>query len=48
VTARDNRLFIKAALLHYRAGIPWRSLPERFGDPIPHTLIDDRSGQPLF
>jgi transposase len=32
VTARDNRLFIKAVLYRYRAGIPWRDLPERFGD----------------
>ncbi|MGH8163719.1 MAG: IS5 family transposase [Rhodanobacteraceae bacterium] len=32
VTARDNRLFIEAVLYRYRAGIPWRDLPERFGD----------------
>jgi len=32
VTATDNRLFIEAVLYHYRAGIPWRDLPERFGD----------------
>ena len=32
VTARDNRLFVDAVLYHYRAGIPWRDLPERFGD----------------
>jgi transposase len=31
VTARDNRLFIEAVLYRYRAGIPWRDLPERFG-----------------
>ena len=31
-TARDNRLFVKAVLYRYRAGIPWRDLPERFGD----------------
>ena len=30
--ARDNRLFVEAVLYHYRAGIPWRDLPERFGD----------------
>ena len=30
--ARDNRLFIDAVLYRYRAGIPWRDLPERFGD----------------
>ena len=32
VTAEDNRLFLEAALFRYRAGIPWRDLPERFGD----------------
>ena len=31
-TARDNRLFVEAVLCRYRAGIPWRDLPERFGD----------------
>ena len=34
VTARDNRLFVEAVLYRYRAGIPWRDVPERFGDPI--------------
>ena len=34
VTARNNRLFVEAVLYRYRAGIPWRDLPERFGDPI--------------
>ena len=34
VTAKDNRLFVEAVLFRYRAGIPWRDLPERFGDPI--------------
>ena len=32
VTAADNRLFVEAVLYRYRAGIPWRDLPERFGD----------------
>ena len=32
VTAKDNRLFVEAILYRYRAGIPWRDLPERFGD----------------
>ena len=32
VTAKDNRLFVEAVLHRYRAGIPWRDLPERFGD----------------
>lgn len=31
-TAKDNRLFVDAILYRYRAGIPWRDLPERFGD----------------
>jgi transposase len=30
VTAKDNRLFVEAVLYRYRAGIPWRDLPERF------------------
>jgi len=32
VTAKDNRRFIEAVLYRYRAGIPWRDLPERFGN----------------
>ena len=32
VTAKDNRLFVDAVIYRYRAGIPWRDLPERFGD----------------
>jgi transposase len=31
-TAKDNRLFVEEVLYRYRAGIPWRDLPERFGD----------------
>jgi transposase len=30
--AENNRLFVEAVLYRYRAGIPWRDLPERFGD----------------
>jgi len=30
-TAADNRLFVDAVLYRYRAGLPWRDLPERFG-----------------
>lgn len=30
--AKNNRLFVEAVLYRYRAGIPWRDLPERFGD----------------
>ena len=38
VTAKDNRLFVEAVLYRYRAGIPWRDLPQRFGDfRIVHT-----------
>ena len=32
VTAKNNRLFVEAVLYRYRAGIPWRDLPTRFGD----------------
>ena len=32
VTAKDNRLFVEAVLFRYRAGLPWRDLPERFGE----------------
>ena len=31
-TAPDNRLFVEAVLFRFRAGVPWRDLPERFGD----------------
>ena len=31
-TARDNRFFVEAVLYRDRAAIPWRDLPERFGD----------------
>ena len=34
VSAADNRLFVEAVLYRYRAGIPWRDLPERFGDGV--------------
>jgi transposase len=30
VTTKDNRLFVEAVIYRYRAGIPWRDLPERF------------------
>jgi transposase len=32
VTAKDNRLFVEAVVYRYRTGMPWRDLPERFGD----------------
>jgi transposase len=31
-TAKDNRLFVEAVIYRYRAGIPWRDLPARFGE----------------
>ena len=31
-TAPDNRLFVDAVIYRYRTGIPWRDLPERYGD----------------
>ena len=31
-TAADNRLFVDAVIYRYRTGIPWRDLPERYGD----------------
>ena len=31
-TAADNRLFVDAIIYRYRTGIPWRDLPERYGD----------------
>lgn len=30
--AKNNRLFIDAVIYRYKTGIPWRDLPERFGD----------------
>ncbi|MDY6938586.1 MAG: IS5 family transposase [Cyanobacteriota bacterium] len=46
-TASDNRQFVEAVLYRYRAGIPWRDLPERFGDfRVVHTRFSrwNRSG----
>lgn len=44
-TAKDNRLFVDAVLYRFRAGIPWRDLPERFGDfRVVHTRFS-RWGQ---
>ena len=31
-TAADNRLFVEGVLYRFRTGVPWRDLPERFGD----------------
>ena len=30
--ARDNRLFVDAVLWWAKTGVPWRDLPERFGN----------------
>ena len=36
--AENNRLFVEAVLYRYRAGIPWRDLPDRFGNfSVVHT-----------
>jgi transposase len=32
VTARDNRLFLEAVLWRVRTGLPWRDLPDEFGN----------------
>jgi len=34
VTAANNRRFVEAVLFQYRAGVPWRDRPERFGDGV--------------
>lgn len=31
-TGKDNRLFIDAVLYVLKTGVPWRDLPERFGN----------------
>ena len=31
-TAADNRLFVDAVIYRTRTGIPWRDLPERYGE----------------
>ena len=41
-TAPDNRLFVEAVLYRYRAGIPWRDLPPRFGD---WKIVHQRHGR---
>jgi transposase len=41
-TAADNRLFVEAVLYRYRAGIPWRDLPERIGD---RKIVHQRFGR---
>jgi transposase len=43
VTAHDNRRFVEAVLYRYRTGIPWRDLPERFGDVGPRKVCGSAS-----
>lgn len=31
-TGKDNRLFVNAVVWRVRTGVPWRDLPERFGN----------------
>ncbi|AFY39686.1 transposase [[Leptolyngbya] sp. PCC 7376] len=48
-TARNNRLLVEAILYRYRAGIPWRDLPERFGDfRVVHTRFTRWSRQGVW
>jgi transposase len=45
VTARDNRLFLEAMLYRSHTGLPWRDLPERFGDwKNVHLCSDNQDG----
>ena len=49
VTAKDNRLLVEAVLYRYRAGIPWRDLPERFGHfKVIHTRFSRWSKKGLW
>ena len=45
VTASDNRLFVEAVRGRYRTGMPWRDLPERFGDGTKVHLRFSRLGE---
>lgn len=48
-TAKNNRLFVEAILYRYRTGIPWRDLPERFGDfRVVHTRFTRWSRQGVW
>src|SRR6201996_8987906 len=44
-TAADNRLFVEAVLYRYRAGIPWRDLPERLRSPHRSCQRPGNSGE---
>ena len=47
--AEDNRLVVEAVLYRYRAGIPWRDLPERFGDfRVVHTRFSRWAGRGVW
>ena len=41
--AADNRLFVEVVLYRYRAGIPWRDLPERCGSPNVGNPVESMS-----
>src|ERR1700721_1361771 len=47
VTAADNRLFVEAVLYRYRTGMPWRDLPERFGNGTKVHARVDALGNPI-
>ena len=44
VTAADNRVFVEAVLCRYRAGVPWRDLPERPAGAV--WRLDERAPPP--
>lgn len=48
VTAKDTRLFGEAVMYRYRAGIPWRDLPERFGDGKTHHRRHRRGSESRY
>ena len=49
VSAKNNRLFVEAVLYRYRTGIPWRDLPERFGNfKVVHTRFSRWSKKGLW
>ena len=47
-TAHDNRLFVEAVLYRYRAGIPWRDLPERSGTRFRSIRVSRAGPNPAF
>ena len=52
-TAADNRLFVEAVLFRFRAGVPWRDLPERIWrleDRLPalQSVVEERRFRAYF